>query len=387
MSEERKLILQMVAEGKITAEEAEKLLQAIEETELTAQSAAADEVHSRVGGNLGESIGRAGDDLGAAIERAVNDGLRGLDATMRKLEINLDRRLNDPARDRLISSMEERIRRSVERSVEQATRAEERAKRAAERATERAQDATRRAAERAAERAEEMARRMKRLKDDAGGTTRQFVKYGLAIDRVSVERTETFRLPAQPGDRIVLENRVGDVRVEFCDGTDVDVTVRKQVWGENDQDANERADATVIDLMREGPDVNIVPRGPSVMMMGGFLWTKDTRLDFTIRVPQGTNLQIHTKVGDFIILGAQKVGVWLLSSKVGDADIKVAQAAGFTYELSTKVGDVQVAAAGAQEEPVKDQAYGKGGFRTGRVADGAGRIEVTTKTGDIRLSN
>jgi polyhydroxyalkanoate synthesis regulator phasin len=380
VNEERKLILQMVAEGKITPDEADKLLQALDETERSAESAAAERVE-RAG-----STARSAGDLGNAIEEAVRGALQGLDSTMRSMEIDLERRLNDPARKELLGSIEEKIRRSVERSVERAARAEERAARVAEKAGERAQEIADRTSRKVQERMEHAARRMEAFAEEVAERPDRFIKVGVSVDKTSVQRVEDLSVPAEPGDRFVLENRVGDVGVEFYDGNAIEVTVRKQVWGEDEADANERADATRVRLVRSGPDVQVVLIRPSITGVG-VLHLKETRTNYSVRLPHGTHLNLRQKVGDVAVTAGEKVGTWHLFTKVGDVNVKVLPAAGFTYELSSQVGDVQVDLAGVQPGVAGNGQGRKGLLRTGRVGDGSGYIEASAQTGEIRVTN
>lgn len=368
VSEERKLILQMVAEGKITPEEADSLLQALDETERATHSAATEQA---------EQAPKSGDAdrLDVVIERTVKDSLNGLDQMLRRMEIDLERRLNDPARDQLIARIEAKMRHSAERAVERVKREEERAARIAERASRRAEVHARHAAE-----------RMERVFRAPDGPRPVFFKAGFAIDRVQVERNRTFTLPAAPGDRLNLENRVGTIRVDFYDGSEIQVDVKAQVWGEDEADANERADAYLMSLVRRGSDVTLEVVRPTISAVG-FLSIKETRLDYTVRVPHGVDLQVHSKAGDIVVVAGDKVGSWLLVTKVGDIDMRVGQDAGFTYDLSTPLGAIRAQLAG-DEVGQNDQDDRRGAYRTGRVGDGTGRVEVAVKkTGDIRLTH
>jgi len=371
VSEERKLILQMVAEGKITPEEADKLLQALDDSERAAHSSAAEQARR-------EEPAPGSEDLSTIINRAVGDSLRALERTLRDLEIDLDRRMNDPARQHLLSRIEEKMRRSAERAVERVREADERARRIADRAQERAREHTRRA--------EEHARHFEeRVRTQADRMGARIFKFGICIDRVPVERTKSFTLPAQPGDRFHLDNRVGDVRVESHEGDQIEVTIKSVIWGETEQDAGARADAFQMELVRRGSDVVMDVLRPTITA-SGIVNLKESRLDYTVRVPHGTHLDIRCKAGDMWIVGGKTVGVWNLSTKVGDVDVKVHPEAGFTYDLSAHLGNVRVAVAGDQPGET-EMTFPKGAYRTGRVGDGAGRVEASVRTGDVRLIN
>lgn len=368
MSEERKMILQMVSEGKITPEEAEKLLQAIDETERTAQSAAAEEVRrsSTAAGGPSTSGKQFVVDLGAAIERGVSESLRALDEAMRSLEISLDRRLNEQSRRDFRHKIEHKMRRAAERAVERAQDAQERAERAAQRA-----------AHRAAEHADRAARHMEeRLTRRADWQGSQFIKTGVAIDRETVEQKEQLSVPAEHGDRLGIENRVGDVAVTFYDGAVIEVEVKKTVWGENKADAEARAAATKVQLVRRGANVDLEVIRPHIVGVG-VLIAKDTRIDYDIRVPHGTGLEVRNKVGDLRVAVGGQVPNLRLDTQVGNIDIAVPQMTGFKYDLASRFGSVSIATG--------DAADGIGPAIRGKIGDGAGNIVATVKTGDIQV--
>jgi polyhydroxyalkanoate synthesis regulator phasin len=387
VSEERKLILQMVAEGKITPDEADKLLQALDESERAAHSAAAERAQQAATG-----AGLGLENLGAVIEKAVGESMRALEGTLRDLELDLERRTNDPAREQLVASIEEKMRRTAERAVERARQADERTRRIAERAEERAREIARRAEEQARRfeaRAEAHANRwalgVAHFSDELRNGARIF-KSGICIDKVSVEGSKSFTAPAQPGDQFLLENRVGNVRVEFYDGDAMEVNVHSVIWGEDEADAKLRADAFHMDLVRRGSDVVMEVLRPTITATG-FISIKESRLDYVVKLPQGMNMSVRCKAGDLVVVGAERVGQWNLLTKVGDVDVKVAPTAGFIYDLSTNVGDVRLTVANDQPNVETKEPLKKGAYRVGRVGDGAGRIEVSIKTGDIRIIN
>lgn len=358
MSEERKVILQMVADGKITPEEADELLQAIDESERTARVHVADQ-HKGA-----DRPGLSG--LAETIERAVNESLRTVGETLRSLEHHMD----DPIR----SELHDKIRRAVERAAEKAERHAERAAERAERVAERAATRSEREAERVAARAERCAERAER--DEIGVERARFIKVGVSIDKVTVERDEHLTLAAEPGDRLVLENRVGDVNIEFYHGNEIVCDVHKVVWGEDLADAGERADSTPVKLVRKGADVLVRVVRPELVGVG-ILHVKDTRLDYTLRLPHGTHFDVRTKVGNLRVTSGENVSTWKLETSVGDIDLKVPPEAGFRYSLATKVGRVDV--------KLGEKADYQGTVVTARIGDGSGDIQATAKTGDIRL--
>jgi hypothetical protein len=338
------LILQMITDGKISPAEAEQLLEAIDETERETQRTTTEPVHKR------EPLA----DLAHVIDQAVNQGVQGLDTTIRRLEQHLDQKLANGNRLReQINVKVRQVERDVERAVERAERDRERAERDMERA---ARDKER--AERDRWRAEYPAERI--------------LKVGVNIDKVTVEREETLTITAQPGARFVLDNKVGDVHIAFYDGDTVKVQAKKVCWGSDEEDADHRASATKLMLVNKGRDVVLLVTRPNITGIG-ITSVQDTRLDCTVMLPQGLDLDVYTKVGILVVKGATSVATWQLGTKVGDVQVAVPVAAGFSYQIKAKIGDVSVNVPDAKGS-------------VGQVGDGAGRIEVVTHVGDVRLS-
>lgn len=357
MSEERKLILQMVADGKITAAEAELLMQAIDEGERTAKSTAAEGVRES-----GRSTGFLGE-LGSTIERAVNESLQHLDRELRHLEVHLDHKVRQ--HEHLRPKIEEKMRRVAERAAERAREAEERAARAAERA-----------AERASRQAERLTERLDRVFGGGEPANRaKFFKTGISIDKETVEHAQTLTLPVEPADEFRLANRVGDIRVEFYEGTEAVVQVTKTVWGGDKADANARAEATQVSLERRGQTLEVEVVRPIINAVG-IVEIKDTRIDYTVRLPQRTGLKLSTKVGDITVTGAQQVGQWDLETKVGDIDMQVGPDAGFRFDFGAELGEVVIRLGALQHSSHKER---------GTVGDGSGSIEALVKTGSVTI--
>jgi hypothetical protein len=337
VSEERMLILQMITDGKISPEEAEQLLEAIDETERETLRTTTEQVDKR------EPL----TDFGHVIDQVVNHGVQRLDTTLRRLELHLDQKLANG--NRLVRRSE----REVERAVERAERDRERAERDIERA----------------------ARDMERAERDrwrAEYPTERILKVGVNIDKVTVEREERLTTTAQPGACFVLDNKVGDVHIAFYDGDTVQVQAKKVCWGSDEEDADHRASATKLMLINKGRDVVLVVARPDITGIG-ILSMQDTRLDCTVMLPQGLDLNVYTKVGILVVKGATSVASWQLGTKVGDVQVAVPVAVGFGYQIKAKIGHVAVNVPGAKGS-------------AGQVGDGAGRIEIVTHVGDVRLS-
>lgn len=348
MGEERKLILQMVAEGKITPEEADQLLEAIEQGERTAEKSARERLRS----DAEES--KRSRDLGAGVEQAVKEGLRGLEDLLEKLEHQVGRKLNESSGRQIWKKAEERIRRATEQVVQQA---EERAATAAE-------GAARRAAE-AARRAEKAARRFRGAADARRSPGEE--------TQVSMERIDRLTTPCGAGNRLVVENRVGDITVCFYEGSDVSVEVTCRAWSRSREQAERRVNALQVTLTRKGSDILLTPVDKGEGEESG----AHVRLDYRIQVPHGTDLSLRTQMGDLRVQGGQQVSRWEMSTQAGDIDIQVGTGVGFRYVLETREGETDVSLDThqvAQDEPI-----------TGSVGDSVGEVRAFTNAGDIRL--
>lgn len=381
MSEERKMILQMLADGKISADEADSLLQAIDESERAAEESVVESARrtDRTAAGL-QSLGRI-------IDHSVKEALQALDETFRSLETRLQ---HDEARqEHLKRRVEERIRRSTERALERALQAEERVTRAAARMQEHAERLARREVERTEREARRTAEREEREADRAnrGIAPKTFVKTGIHVDKVSVERTDTLETSARSGDRLILNNRIGNIHIEFYDGDTIEVEARKTVWGSDEADANERADATEVRLARSGSEVTVEVDRPSYKMVLGYIELKDTQIDFKIRVPRLTHLQVATKVGDIRVEGDDEIATWFLAAKVGDIDVTVPEEAAFAYTLRTRVGKIEIDLLEGNSSMTQSKTLPARGEPeiTGTYGDGRGSIEAKIETGDIRL--
>jgi hypothetical protein len=352
VDEERRMILQMVSDGKITPEEAQRLLQAIDESERPAASHTADTPP-----DVGESFGRV-----------IRDSFRGFDQAFRGVEHSLDARLKEMD---LEPRMAQKLRRAAERAAEHVARAQEKAARMQERvaeAEERAAEAMERAAERAAEAAERAADHADRE------SSYTFTKRGISIDKHSVTHRGNMVMQAEQGDRLSVDNRVGDIVVEFVDSDTIEVDLTKVVWGEDRADAEARAERTKVSMVRRGKSVEIETDRPSISGFG-VMFVKDTQINLAIRLPHGTELTITNKVGDLKVVGGDQISKWDLKTKVGDIELSVGQV-GLTYQLATKVGDAEVELGQHKKSGTKLE---------GTIGDGSGIIVAEVKTGDVRL--
>lgn len=316
MSEERTMILQMLADGKISASEAERLLQALEESEEPSLEQSAPEPAAPA-----SKVGR----LGSTIDAAMQKANEALDRTLRSLEGRLQQDRNRQ------EEWQKRIGETATAALERIRQAEERAAQAAAQIPDLGRSPKVRVVRPRAQGAEPLPERIVHLQQ-----------------------------AAEPGDRLVLTNPVGDVQIDLVETDEISVEARitSRQAGEAEQP---------IQLRREGSDLKLVlPEVGSVVSEG-------ERIHLVVRGPQALRLQVESTVGDIRVKATGPITTWALHSRVGDIDLVLPQAASCRYQLGTRVGRVEApGTAGA-------------GQVNGTLGDGQGEIDGRTTMGDIRL--
>jgi DUF4097 and DUF4098 domain-containing protein YvlB len=155
------------------------------------------------------------------------------------------------------------------------------------------------------------------------------------VGKVTEQRQVTLS-PAN--DRIRVETSSGDVRIQPGDTDQIVVTER-------------------IEHTFSTPDVTAVATADGVRLTDGCRWWASTcRVDFTLTVPDGQTIEIHTSAGDITVSGES--GPLDLHTSAGD--ITVSGGSG-PLELHTSAGDIR--------------------------ADGitSGRVVARSSAGDVRL--
>jgi DUF4097 and DUF4098 domain-containing protein YvlB len=150
-----------------------------------------------------------------------------------------------------------------------------------------------------------------------------------------------------------LEAEFGDVTVTGSEGDEVQVIAELSLWGADEEDARRQVD---VQMTQDGNRVNVRVVRPEWTYVG-FASTRGPRVDFEIRVPSETSLQLVTSSGDLTV-----------SSVTG------------TAKLETSFGNIEVEAVSG---PVSAQS--DSGDITFIGLSHAGDLEVETNFGQLVL--
>lgn len=339
MNEERYLILKMLEEGKITADEAAALLEALE--------------------------GGAEDYEGATRGESGSAGWGGPDAEAAEPRVRRHPRHRRPHRPHRfwhwragdIEAGMDALRRAVEKARLEAVDFGDEVSRRVREAIERSQW------------------------DRGGpGPFRHWVRQMADVFSVPVGRErheeETERevqLPA--GGRVRVGNRVGDVRVRAWDRDTVKVKALKQVWAGSVEEARERARDWVIEVTEQGDVLTVWTRladeAPG--------WpTARCRVTYDIMVPAAAGLEVCATNGDVEVEGVHG-GVDL---RLTNGDARADRVAGRVRVSSTN-GDLKL----RRLEPADLSLNTTNGDITLDLTGlGAGRHEITTARGDVQVT-
>jgi DUF4097 and DUF4098 domain-containing protein YvlB len=117
-----------------------------------------------------------------------------------------------------------------------------------------------------------------------------------------------------------LETDFGNVTVTGNEGNEVQVTARLSLWGSDEEDARQQVD---VQMTQEGNRINVQVVRPEWHYV---FWasTRSPRVDFEVRVPSETSLQLVTSSGDLTV--SDVTGTAKLETSFGS--IKVEEVSG-----------------------------------------------------------
>lgn len=200
-------------------------------------------------------------------------------------------------------------------------------------------------------------------------------KVGVHIDRNQATDTVERRLPMAAGDLLRLQNKLGDINVEFVDGPELVLVARRTAWGSDPDDARRRLAASALELVRAGGVVTVAAEGPRMQFVG-FVHLKGTQVGYTLQVPHGVHLDLRTRAGDIRVSG-RPAGSWTLDTALGDVALIVGDDPDVQVTAQTRLGDVMVNTGNLVSQNTRE-------FR-GRAGNGTASITATTRLGDITI--
>ena len=110
--------------------------------------------------------------------------------------------------------------------------------------------------------------------------------------------TQTFSHAAHPQPRLVVVDRRGDVEVHGSNQATIDAVVKKTIWASNEDDAQRLSSEVKIEIVEEAGRY-LVQSNLDSLSSGG----RNVRLDYTLRVPYATSMEITVEHGDAILDG------------------------------------------------------------------------------------
>jgi len=113
-----------------------------------------------------------------------------------------------------------------------------------------------------------------------------------------------------------LEADFGDLTVTGSESDEVEVIAKLSLWGANEEDARRQVD---IQMTQEGNRINVRVVRPEWAYVG-FASTRSPRVDFEVRVPSETSLQLATSSGDLTVLTV--TGTAKLETSFGSIEVE-----------------------------------------------------------------
>jgi DUF4097 and DUF4098 domain-containing protein YvlB len=128
----------------------------------------------------------------------------------------------------------------------------------------------------------------------------------------TVEETFTVDGPAV----LDLEADFGNVTVTGSTGDEIEVVARLSLWGADEEDARQRAE---VEMTQEGNRITIRVERPEYIY-AFVVNTRGSRVDFEIRVPSETSLQLVSSSGDLAVSGV--TGAAELETSFGSIEVE-----------------------------------------------------------------
>ncbi len=155
---------------------------------------------------------------------------------------------------------------------------------------------------------------------------------------------------------LTIKNSFGDIDIESFDGDKIEVEVTITVETRNQNDVQKYLDKIRIEVNESGNDVSL----RTINDMNGGNRVKEFSIDYDVKVPRKTSLEIRNSFGNLTIESSE--GNLNVDVQHGDASIgKVSSAGDKFHELRVQFGDLKV--------------------------EGIGNVEIRVQHGDFMIEN
>lgn len=190
-----------------------------------------------------------------------------------------------------------------------------------------------------------------------------------------------------PEPLVRLTNGPGQVRVEGVDSESVEISARRYARGSDPTAARENASEVAVDVAREGATMEISSDGG-----------RDTGVDYALRVPRGSKVEVESAAGDVTVEGVAdgvqaraRMGDVAVRDVQGDVTVEAPQGDVTVEGVSTETGNVELSV-GSGDLVLRDLVVGVlearveagGAELLGRFA-GGGRLSVGTGSISVRV--
>ncbi|MGH3085812.1 MAG: DUF4097 family beta strand repeat-containing protein [Rubrobacteraceae bacterium] len=146
-------------------------------------------------------------------------------------------------------------------------------------------------------------------------------------DTLSGTSTASDSLDSGPEPDITLRNGPGQIDIEgVTDLEAIEYEVTKHAVARDPASAQQRASEVQIDVSRDGSQFEIETNG-----------TRNTGVDYTLRVPSGASIEVESEAGEIEATGL--MGDFSALAEAGDVSVRNA---GGSIEIEAPMGDVQI---------------------------------------------
>jgi len=186
-----------------------------------------------------------------------------------------------------------------------------------------------------------------------------------------------------------IKNSFGDIDIESFDGDRIEVEVTITVETRNQKDVQKYLDRIRIDVSESGNDVSL----RTINEMNGGNRVKEFSIDYDVKVPRKTSLEIRNTFGDLTIESSE--GLINIDVQHGDASIgRVQEVENKQHELRVQFGDLKVDEISGADVRVQhgdfiiDKLYNgeiRLSFGEGNIEELAGRISLDIQHSEIEV--
>jgi DUF4097 and DUF4098 domain-containing protein YvlB len=216
------------------------------------------------------------------------------------------------------------------------------------------------------------------------------------IDLVSAKADQAWDFAVDGPTTLIIESSAGDIDVTKGDGKEVNITAQKTAWGTTSKGAENSLENMSVQVLQDGNTITVRYQSDFKMLSAV---SRVNTVDFTIRVPSETTVNLVTDTGDIDL--SETTGEADLDTKFGDITVndvegrllvntnsgKITaggiQAGSEQIDLNSEFGDIRLEDSAAGEVKANS---GSGSLDLDKVA-ASGEVNITSRFGDIEYKS